>query len=220
MLRAVLILCILAMTQAFVLASEFDKLLVAIASRPDLNSIVGTGFITSPKELIVTADHVLLKSGGTLHDEIWAISPVNTGRAFKLRVVKRLSGGPNGRDIAVLTTDLPLPLTGRGWVLSNGSPSEAGDTVLIGGFPLVFDKVSPFPLVRSGIVASTTFKSQDTPIIVLDMAAVNGFSGSPVVSIKHGVIGVFTGYPRNRRDTNFSIAAPIKAKDLEELETK
>ena len=203
------------------MAATYEKVLVAITSKPDTSAIHGTGFIVGPRGLIVTADHVICRPDGQLLEQLWAIVPVDQGQPRKLRVIKRFKLDNPARDIAVLIPDSPI---GPGLTVSIVSP-EAGEEAVIGGFPVVLPRIEIWPLMRSGIIASVRWKDGGAPVLVLDLPGVRGFSGSPVLVRRKGVVGVFVSMPKNRPTTDllevlpsdFSFAAPISAKDLENL---
>jgi hypothetical protein len=166
----------------------------------------------APSGLVVTADHVITDETGKPYSDIWAIPPVNLGKVpYKLTLIKRFRDGLVGRDLAILKPETPINAPG----LSVGGAVELGDSVVIGGFPHVFDRVYPAPLLRRGIIASTRFTHQKVPILVLDLTPVHGFSGSPVISEKtKQIVGVYIGKPDGPSGTNFSVATPLAEVDV------
>lgn len=190
-----------------------ERCLVAIVHTEfQIKNIVGTGFVVAPSGLVVTVDHLITDAAGKLYSDIWAIQFVYPKWvAYKLTIVKQFRDGPVGRDLAILKSETPIDAPG----LSIGGPVELGDSVVIGGFPLVFDRVYPSPLFRRGMIASTRFTHQKVPILVLDLIPAHGFSGSPVISEKtQRVVGILIGSPLERSTTDFSVATPLAEADV------
>ena len=196
-----------------------EKTVVLISySEPGLTHALGTGFLVSADGLVLTADHVIADetNGDTVYPKLFAQRYTGTGTAFEsyeLSVVKRLRTAGKGPDIAVLRITRvprnPLPF------LQIGQAPSAGAQILVAGFPLVFDKVYPYPLFRQGTIASTRYNYEDTPVIVLDLTGVSGYSGSPVVDCVTGaVVAVFKGKPTAHPETNFSVAFTLNRRDV------
>jgi S1-C subfamily serine protease len=120
-----------------------------------------------------------------------------------------------GRDIALLRIDTGKR-DGQFPFLEIGDDFEIGDPVLIAGFPFVFNKIYHWPLFRKGTIASTRYKYQNNRIIVLDLPAVDGYSGSPVFNLRsRKVIGIVKGSSAQRKGAGFSVALVIEKGDLE-----
>lgn len=177
---------------------------------------IGSGFLVSPIGHVVTADHVVIdEDTGTPMDPIFATRFTGQKhRYMKMRLVKRFRGAAGekgGRDIAVLQPldpDQDVP-----FLRISSSPSVAGDSVMMAGFPLVFDRVLTFPFIRKGTVASVRYRDK----IVLDLTAVSGFSGSPVINAHNEVVAVLVGHPKRNQGSNFAVAAPISPADISEI---
>jgi hypothetical protein len=193
---------------------ELERSLVGIVhTELEIKKIVGTGFVVAPCGLVVTVDHLITDDAGKPFSDIWAIHRVNlsTVAAHELILVKRFRDGLVGRDLAILKPKPPIDAPG----LIVGGAVELGDFIVIGGFPLVFDRVYDSPLFRRGMIASTRFTFQKVPGLVLDLTPANGFSGSPVISEKAmRVIGIFIGSSLEHNATNFSVAIPLAEADV------
>jgi len=165
--------------------------------------------------LVVTADHVITDetSGGKPYPKLFAQR--FTGTSFEtseLVVVKRMREGNTGRDIAVLQMRAPPPNLPY---LRIAEQVTLGGDVLIAGFPLVFDKPYPHPLIRHGVIASTRYRYEGAAVLVLDLTSVSGYSGSPVVRLPEGdVVGVFRGSSADHPDADFSVAFVLTSDDL------
>ena len=200
--------------------SDLESAIVAIChSKPDIKTIQGTGVIVTSSGIVVTADHVITDKEGNVFNYLFALRPnYPKVEPFKLTVVKRFREGLKGRDIAILKivsdqTSLDLPY------IPVGEKPEAGDSILIFGFPLVFHKVYMWPLFRSGIIASTRYAFEDSSLLVLDLGSVEGYSGSPVLSLKTlKVVGIFKGHSKDRPETDFSVATLLENNDIQSFE--
>ncbi len=174
---------------------------------------LGTGSIVGPRH-IVTADHVIVdKATNEPHRTLTAVRLVTELRLFKmgLSVDRRFQGSGDERDLAILrANDLDEP-----W-FSLGEHPHVTSEVLIAGYPSLSGSVGYFPLVRRGIVASRRYESMSgTPLTVLDIAAVGGFSGSPVIDATTGMVfAVLCGGPKSQIGADFSYAVPITTADL------
>lgn len=172
-----------------------------------------------PKEL-VTANHVIVDetNGDLVHPHLCGQRFTGSSfEGFELAVIKRLRIAGKGPDIAILRVvrDSSEPLS----FVEIGPTPTVGADVFIAGFPLVFDQVYPYPLVRRGAVASTRYQYDDEPIIVLDITGVSGFSGSPVVDAgTDAVVGVFRGTSEAHPETNFSAAFALDRQKLKDHE--
>ena len=196
---------------------KFEQTVVAIChTEANLANIRGTGFIVSRNGLLITADHVITDSNGNPHTALWGIRPVHPKvETFRLTIVRRFRRVNTGRDIAVLSVDsndIPTDLP----YLTIGDTAKIGEEVVIAGFPKVFSKVFIWPFFRKGTVASTRYSNNGSSILVLDLASVQGFSGSPVISLESNkVVGVLKGGSRKRRQTDFSVATRIFPIDIQ-----
>jgi len=199
--------------------SDFEKTVVAIChSKPDTKTILGTGFIVASKGIVVTADHVITDKEGRIFNRLFALRPnYPEVEPFQLSVVKRFRKGSKGRDISILKIVSDCSRLNLSYMPVGEKPA-IGDPVLIVGFPLVFNKVYSWPLFRSGIVASTRYNVDNSSILLLDLPPVNGYSGSPVISLKTlKVVGIYKGHSKDRPKTNFSIATILEKCDIPSL---
>ena len=207
--------------QAF--AQQIDQIhdtetrVVAICSdKPDTKNILGTGFIATKRGLVVTADHVIFnEQKNRVYKNLFCSWPTYPEPLwFRLSITKRFKQGAKGRDIALLQI-IPDSRVKSYPFLEIGDEFEIGDPVLIIGFPLVFEKIYHWPLFRRGIIASTRYKYQDSRVIVLDLPAVDGYSGSPVFNLRNKkVVGIIKGGSAQRKGTDFSVAIVIEKTDL------
>ena len=199
--------------------SDFEKTVVAIChSKPDRKTIVGTGFIVASKGIIVTADHVITDKEGRVFNRLFALRPdYPEVEPLQLAVVKRFRKGLKGRDIAILKIVSDSSRSNLPYIPVGEKPA-IGDRVLIVGFPLVFNKVYSWPLFRSGIVASTRYNVDNSSILLLDLPPVNGYSGSPVISLKTlKVVGIYKGHSKDHPQANFSVATILEKCDVQSL---
>ena len=196
---------------------EIETRVVAICSdKPDTKNILGTGFIATKYGLVVTADHVIFnEQKNRVYKNLFCSWPTYPEPLwFRLSITKRFKQGERGRDIALLQIIPDSRVTSYPF-LEIGDEFEIGDPVLIIGFPLVFEKIYHWPLFRRGIIASTRYTYQDSRVIVLDLPAVDGYSGSPVFNLKNKkVVGIIKGGSAQRQGTDFSVAIVIKKTDL------
>ena len=196
---------------------DIETRVVAICSdKPDTKNILGTGFIATKHGLVVTADHVIFnEQKNRVYKNLFCSWPTYPEPLwFRLSITKRFKQGAKGRDIALLQI-LPDSRVKSYPFLEIGDEFEIGDPVLITGFPLVFEKIYHWPLFRRGIIASTRYKYQDSRVIVLDLPAVDGYSGSPVFNLRtKKVVGILKGGSAQRKGTDFSVAIVIEKTDL------
>lgn len=196
---------------------DIETRVVAICSdKPDTKNILGTGFIATKQGLVVTADHVIFnEQKNRVYKNLFCSWPTYPEPLwFRLSITQRFRQGTKGRDIALLQI-LPDSRVKSYPFLDIGDEFEIGDPVLITGFPLVFEKIYHWPLFRRGIIASTRYKYQDSRVIVLDLPAVDGYSGSPVFNLRtKKVVGILKGGSAQRKGTDFSVAIVIEKTDL------
>ena len=196
---------------------DIETRVVAICSdKPDTKNILGTGFIATKRGLVVTADHVIFnEQKNRVYKNLFCSWPTYPEPLwFRLSITKRFKQGAKGRDIALLQI-IPDSRVKSYPFLEIGDEFEIGDPVLIIGFPLVFEKIYHWPLFRRGIIASTRYKYQDSRVIVLDLPAVDGYSGSPVFNLRNKkVVGIIKGGSAQRKGTDFSVAIVIEKTDL------
>ena len=196
---------------------DIETRVVAICSdKPDTKNILGTGFIATKHGLVVTADHVIFnEQKNRVYKNLFCSWPTYPEPLwFRLSITQRFKQGAKGRDIALLQI-LPDSRVKSYPFLEIGDEFEIGDPVLITGFPLVFEKIYHWPLFRRGIIASTRYKYQDNRVIVLDLPAVDGYSGSPVFNLRtKKVVGILKGGSAQRKGTDFSVAIVIEKTDL------
>ena len=202
-------------------AEKVERSVVMLAhGAPKPENVLGSGFVVSESGLIMTADHVVFdEKTGRIHEPVFAIQSRGSKlHTFQIKVVRRftLAGDPK-RDLALLEPSEPL--NEKLVPLKIGGTAKVGDDVIIAGFPLVWEQVKKFPLVRRGSVASTRYESDGAHVLVLDLPSIPGFSGSPVVQSDTGsVVGVLSRAPK-KQGSGFSLAYIVNADDLS-LRTK
>jgi S1-C subfamily serine protease len=195
------------------LASLEPAVLAICRDAPAPENIVGTGFIVSQSGLVLTADHVVTDADGRPYGRLFALQPLHpSANSLALKVLRRFREGTEGRDLALLQIEPDQPSLVFPHLEIGGAP-QTGDEVVLLGFPLVFDQVYVWPLLRTGVVASTSYSYQGSSILVLDLATVPGYSGSPVIDrISLRAIGVVRG--PSTRNSGFTVATPVTAADL------
>jgi hypothetical protein len=66
-------------------------------------------------------------------------------------------------------------------------PAEPSDPVAIVGFPEKATPIGPFPIWKTGHIASDlAFDARHLPCFLVDATTRSGMSGSPVIAIRHG----------------------------------
>ena len=197
--------------------SDIETRVVAICSgKPDTKNILGSGFIITKKGMVITADHVIFdEQKNRVHRDLFCSWPTYPEPLwFRLSINERFNQGEKERDIALLQIT-PDNRVKSFPFLEIGGDFEIGDPVLVTGFPLVFDKIYHWPLFRRGIIASTRYQHRNSRVIVLDLPAVDGYSGSPVFNMRNRkVVGIIMGGSAQRKGTDFSVAIVIEKKDL------
>lgn len=178
---------------------------------------LGTGFLVDSACTIVTAKHLF-------------------DLADRGRIVVRYQVPPERRKVRTLAATILWDDPSRDLAFlritsSDGKPCVAedlrklslatlfdprqfgGEDVRIVGFPRLGPYDVDLPIVRAGIVASAEgTDSAGKPLLLLDLAGVPGFSGSPVVLARTGeVIGVVYGPGLIDRGASFEFATPFDA---------
>ncbi|HWR83246.1 MAG TPA: serine protease [Candidatus Deferrimicrobium sp.] len=185
----------------------------------------GTAFFVTPDGIVVTADHVITDDSGKVYPTLLGIRPKQpNSNVLHFEIVKRFSQDSIPRDIALLRiinkdTQNPFPFL---TLSSKHATDEAfmGKDVIMAGFPVIFGEVHSIPLFRKGIISSTRFNIDNSPILILDLGSMGGFSGSPVISMENGeVLGVVKGSSKSEPYSDFSVAFPIASTDLNGIQT-
>jgi Trypsin-like peptidase domain len=205
-----------AVSQQLSNAEKVERSVVMLARQsPKPENVIGSGFWVFESGLIMTADHVVLdEKTGLVHEPLFAIRSVGPElHTFRMRVVRRFNiAGGKGRDLALLEPSEPPKFKLE--PLQVGNPLKVGEHIIIGGFPLVWDQVKKFPLIRRGSIASTQYESDGASILVLGLPSVPGFSGSPVVQTDTGlVVGVLSRAPKSP-GSGFSVVYVVTTADL------
>jgi hypothetical protein len=177
---------------------------------------LGTAFVVENGErcILATAAHIL---NGVGTDRI----------AIKFRFPLKMPAARTraahifrDKDMAFLESDARACANLSTFSLMPSFTVLVGDDVVLIGYPAFTGGQPSDPIIRSGIVASTSLKVGSPTggsAILLDLIGVNGYSGSPVVRKGDGlVIGVHNGVagPRGITGHGFSAATPLTQIDL------
>ena len=175
---------------------------------------LGTGFLVDSKCALITAKHIL----GDIDRERIAVRFELPPDFSKVRTLKAdLIYQDEKRDLAMLRVSR---LGGKSWtsgeahVFSLGSETEqkslAGEDILIVGHPVLAPQNLDIPVIRAGIVSSTSITWGHQPMLLLDLLGVPGFSGSPVILARTGeVVGVVFGPGPTLQAYGFEWATPV-----------
>lgn len=196
--------------------SDIESTIVAIChTAPSLSNHTGTGFIASHDGVVVTADHVINDRHGKVYDRLFCIRPNYPDyENYELVLLKRFRSGQSGRDIAILKIKNEAH-HGTFPFLSIGEDVEIGQPVFTAGFPNAFKGIYLWPLFRKGSVSSIRYNYENSEVIVLDLKAIAGYSGAPIITEKGvRVIGVMKGKNVKSSDGDFSVAVPLRTEDL------
>ena len=197
---------------------HIGRLPPAAQLKTDNPSWIGTGFLVDGQCTFATAKHVIdLVGDGQL---VVRLQPPQDRRQTVTRVARVLYRD-DANDIAFIRVDRvndgPCVSSGGGsyiFSLASGQiplASLAGEHILIIGHPQIVKNDIDIPIIRTGIVASGELTSGDgTPTILLDLAGVPGFSGSPVILERTGeVVGIVYGPGGIERIFGFELATPL-----------
>lgn len=89
-----------------------------------------------------------------------------------------------------------------------------GELVYIIGYPRIAEINFDIPIIRSGIISSSEILWAGTPMLLIDLIGVPGFSGSPVILQRTSeVIGIVYGPGPTKRTSGFEWATPISKQD-------
>ncbi len=190
------------------------------AGSTDVERWLGTGFVVDAQCTIATAKHLFDIADRARLVVRWQ----HPGDRAKVRTATAaLIWEDPGRDLAFLR------IRASGERLCDGEELRplallpafdarllAGEDVRIAGFPRLGPYDVDVPVARAGIVASADVtEATGKPLLLLDLAGVPGFSGSPVVLDRTGqVIGVVFGPGPIDRSASFEFATPLDAQVL------
>lgn len=185
-------------------------------AEPTLDGARGTAVFVGGARLL-TAGHAAVDAEGAPLGDLWVLRnvPDRGSRFFKVEVERVFGDGENGRDLALLrvadgsTPEVPFPR------LRIGGEPGTGARVITAGFPLVFDRVYRWPLLRFGWVASNRYHLRESKVIVLDLTSVGGFSGAPVVDRATGrLVAILKGKATGNPASDFCLATTVTAEDI------
>jgi S1-C subfamily serine protease len=192
------------------------------AGNIELQQWLGSGFFVDEScTVVATAKHLFNKADrNRLLIRFQLPKDRNTART----VIAKILYEYESKDIAFLIVQMPdgkpcnsenlrpLPLTRQISPVSLG-----GEAILIAGFPVLGPDQLDIPIVRQGIISSAELTDANgIPQLLLDLAGVPGFSGSPVVFERTGeVIGIVYGPGLINRSSNFEWATQIIQSDYD-----
>ena len=180
---------------------------------------LGTAFLVDDRCTVVTAKHAIegIPDGRLMLRFVTADDRVVTHLARVIHMTdaadlaflkfgpetgqKRFCAGLTARPLAIHPSGVRSRLTGEPvWVL--------GYPALEGAPP------RDVPVVRRGIVASAELDWHGTPMLLLDLTGMPGFSGGPVILEETGeAIGVVYGPGRTERVFDVEWATPLSESD-------
>lgn len=191
---------------------------VVRGEKASLSGARGSGVIVGTGGTILTAGHVAVDKDGNPLSDLWILRnvPGRGSRFFKVVVRQVFGYGDNGRDLALLAVadgqEAEEPFLG----LEIGHEPSTGAEVVASGFPLVFDRVYRWPLMRWGRVATSRFFYREAKVLVLDMTSIAGFSGAPVVDAQTGkLVAIIKGKATGNPQSDFCLATTVLRKDIE-----
>jgi len=187
-------------------------------AEPTLENARATAFFIHEEGWLFTAGHAVIDAEARPLPNLWVLRNVEgTGsRYFRVEVAHLFGYGDTGRDLALLRIaegqpDPVHPFPALEW----GETAQAGDAILFAGFPLVFDQVYRWPLLRRGWVATTRYDYRQAEVLVLDAISAGGFSGAPVVDERGRLLAVLKGKATGNPDAGFCLATIVRKSDLE-----
>lgn len=184
--------------EEFRLAALEDAVVQLAVSSGDGKSVtaIGSGFVITPSDFVVTAAHLYWQAGTTINEQKGGQMLVQrfsrTGKSFRVPV--ELIAKDDERDIAIFRFDHRLAKSQWPEVeikpLSLASKEPGiGDEIAFAGY---FGS-DPYPILSKGTVAGSTPVEPEQ--ILIDVHVNRGQSGSPVVLLETGeVVGVAVGF--------------------------
>src|SRR6266481_1837481 len=178
-------------------ASNIEQSVLKIVVLNPQNQVisVGTGFFVGNGTLIATASHVYLEAGKTIVDsgggKMYALKSLRSGPKFAVPV--QLAAEDFAHDVALLRFDPSLiKQQAPGFEIKplelDSKKPEIGDSVEFMGYFAGDD----YPLLSRTLVAGFTPPPE---LLVLDLPANPGQSGSPVLSLENGkVVGILSSF--------------------------
>ena len=176
---------------------------------------LGTGFVVSKTDrcLIATAKHLFIAAPRDRIVIRLVLDNRMTGRTTRATIVQE---DPK-RDLALLEANKDFCLSNNPHVFPLfASPlmeTKMGDEIIVIGHPGLDKGIQDYPIARSGIIASTAFTMDRLPVIILDMQAIGGYSGSPVIVRNNGYAVGVVGGPI-KKAAGFTVATPISNNDI------
>ena len=196
--------------------AEFE-LVDASGAVAETGATSGSGFVVSPKGLIITNRHLVrdweyrLPPAG-LAGRVARIEVVFPGQQAEDAIRAELFQLSSDKiiDIAVLKIDPPPNLAVVFGIEDDLANSEQGDEVVVIGYPLGMDLLrrsrddQVTPSISIGVVSRV-----NSNVIQLNLRAYKGDSGGPLLNRKGQVIGVVTENVPSAQD--ITLCTPIRA---------
>lgn len=186
---------------------------------------LGTGFVIDGFCTVLTARHLLTDLPTSASLVLRFLDPENPDavRTFRSSIVARSESS----DLAVLRPTKTRLV--RNFCSKEVRPLElaedfrrdawTGEEISVLGFPVLEgEQPRDLPILRRGIIASAELEWEDRPMLLLDLTGVPGFSGSPVIRLRDGlVLGVVHGPGLTSRVYDFEWATPVTQQVLETM---
>jgi len=178
---------------------------------------LGTGFLVDREYTVATVRSRFTKHVDKGRLVVKFRSPFDRNR-FQILPARILCEFPD-KDLAFLRVEgSPAALSGLGRLELIESVTEierlAAESVIVAGHPRLGDLNRDYSILRRGIISSTDLSMNGSPLILLDLLEVPGFSGAPVVVERTGrVIGMIPGPESGKGSDGFQWAIPLTAED-------
>jgi S1-C subfamily serine protease len=190
-------------------SSEGDELV--------LQHTLGTGFLVDRKYTVATVRSRFTKYVDKGRLVVQFRSPSDRDR-FRILPARVLFEFPN-KDLAFLRVEgSPADMSGLSRLELIKTVAEiqslTTETVIVAGHPRLGDFNRDYPVLRRGMISSTDIRMSGSPLILLDLLGIPGFSGAPVVVESTGrVIGMIPGPEFAKGSQGFQWAMPVTGED-------
>ena len=209
--------------KAVISAIQKSVVLIGQAQRPTegenliVQHTLGTGFLVDREYTVATVRSRFTKHVDKERLVVKFRSAIDRD-TFQILPARILYEFPN-KDLAFLRVEgSPSDMSGLGRLELIKSVTEierlAAETVIVAGLPRLGDFNRDYPILRRGIISSTDLRMSGSPLILLDLLGIPGFSGAPVVVERTGrVIGMIPGPGSVKGSDGFQWAIPLTAED-------